>query len=217
MRFFRYALPATAVLFALAMVLGTSTRLLAEPRPPTFDTLESLVRRFFARPGDPKKPQLLTQSQVHNLLEELRGMHIQIPGRHQIVRTFPHDKEFFSRFVLSELAHDPAERFPDDPTFLFQRIDAMCTSHDSLRHFMRLVAEGKTFELKWIEKEPLFPPLEGLVTQDFLTEHGLLNADEMAPRRRNYTIDHLLELLRAANNPERVTANSPNSLDALGR
>ncbi|PQO42577.1 hypothetical protein [Blastopirellula marina] len=217
MRFLRYRLLAVTFSLVLTTVLGINARLSAEPRPPTFETLEDLVRQFFARAGDPQKPQLLTQSQVHNLLEELRGMHILIPGRHQIVRTFPHDKEFFSRFVLSELSHEPAEQFPQDPTFLFQRIDAMCTSHDSLRHFMRIAAEGKTFELEWTEKESLFPPLEDLVTEDFLKEYGLVNADEVGPRRRNYTIDHLLELLQTSYNPGRVTANSPSSLDALGR
>lgn len=214
MRLLRYRLLAVSFSLALMIVLGVDARLPAEPRPPTYETLEDLVRQFFARADDPQKPQLLTQSQVHNLLEELRGMHIQIPGRHQIVRTFPHDKEFFSRFVLSELSHEPAETFPKDPTFLLQRIDAMCTSHDSLRHFMRLAAEGKSFEPEWTQKGLLFPPLEALVTQDFLKEYGLINADEASPRRRNYTIDHLLEVLRASYNPEKVTANS---LDAFGR
>ncbi|PQO30447.1 hypothetical protein DTL21_24140 [Bremerella cremea] len=217
MRLFRFRSVAVVLSVVLAMVLGLSTRLNAAPQPPTFETLEDLIRQFFARTGNPQKPRLLTQSQVHDLLEELRGMHIQIPGRHQIVRSFPHDKEFFSRFVLSELSHEPAERFPKDPTYLFQRIDAMCTSHKSLRHFMQLAGEGKAFEQQWIEQERLFPPLDNLVTEDLLTEHGLLSPEQAVPRRRNYTIDHLLELLRSSYNPDRVTTNSPSSLNALGR
>lgn len=217
MRFLRYQLSAVLFALVLALTLGSGTHLLAERQRPTFETLENLVRQFFTRAGNPQKPQLITQSQVHNLLEELRGMHIQISGRHQIARTFPHDKEFFSRFVLSELAHDPADHFPADPTFLFQRIDAMCTSHTSLRHFMILAGKGKTFEADWVSREPLFPPLEGLVTQDLLEAHGLLNADQASPRRRNYTVDHLLEILRASYSSEQITASDTNSLDALGR
>lgn len=189
----------------------------AEPKPPSFETLEEMIREFFVQPGDRQKPQLVTQSQVHDLLEQLRGMHIQIPGRHQIVRSFPHDKEFFSRFVLSELAHDPSDRFPADPTFLFQRIDAMCTTHDSLRHFLRIAGEGRAFELEWIPQEPLFPPLESLATKDLIRKHQIESPDEAGPRRRNYTVDHLLEALRASYDPNRESASHPVSLNTLGR
>lgn len=189
----------------------------AEPRPPSFATLEDMIREFFVQPGDRQKPQLVTQSQVHDLLEQLRGMHIQIPGRHQIVRSFPHDKEFFSRFVLSELAHDPSDQFPADPTFLFQRIDAMCTTHESLRHFLRIAGEGRAFELEWIRQEALFPPLESLATEDVLRKHQIENADEAGPRRRNYTVEHLLEALRASYGPNRESASHPVLLNSLGR
>ncbi|RCS54267.1 hypothetical protein DTL42_03735 [Bremerella cremea] len=217
MRFLRFRSSTAALAIMLALTLGSITHVQAERQRPSSETLESLVRQFFARVGNPHKPQLITQSQVHNLLEELRGMHIQIPGRHQIVRTFPHDKEFFSRFVLSELSHDPTDHFPEDPTFLFQRIDAMCSSHASLRHFLILAGRGQAFEANWVPQEPLFPPLEGLVTQDLLKEHGLLDVAQASPRRRNYTVDHLLEILRTSYNPERITASGQDSLDALGR
>lgn len=194
-----------------------ATPALAEPKPPSFATLEDMIREFFVQPGDCQKPQLITQSQVHDLLEQLRGMHIQIPGRHQIVRSFPHDKEFFSRFVLSELAHEPTDRFPADPTFLFQRIDVMCTTHSSLRHFLRIAGEGRAFEIEWIPQEPLFPPLESLATEDLLRKHQIENANEAGPRRRNYTVEHLLEALRDSYNPNRESASYPVLLNTLGR
>ena len=197
------------------LLLATSVS--AEPKPPSFATLEEMIREFFVQPGDRQKPQLITQSQVHDLLEQLRGMHIQIPGRHQIVRSFPHDKEFFSRFVLSELAHEPSDRFPADPTFLFQRIDAMCTTHNSLRHFLRIAGEGRAFEVEWIPQDPLFPPLESLATKDVLRKHQIESADEVGPRRRNYTVEHLLEALRASYDPNRESASHPVLLNTLGR
>lgn len=189
----------------------------AEPIRPELPTLKRIVEQYFYNARDRQRPILLTQSQVLDLLESLRDMHIYIPGRNQIARSFPHDREFFSRFVLDELAQDPARAFPKDPTFMLQRIDAMCTSHDSIRQLERISGQGKSFEATWVSEDPLIPSLESARLKDMLKEYGVENAAEAKPRRRNYTIKHLLEELEIAYPPAIESTSFANSLDALGR
>ncbi|MBA2113861.1 hypothetical protein [Bremerella alba] len=189
----------------------------AEPVRPDFSTLEHLVEQYFYHARDRRKPILLTQSQVLDLMESLRGMHIYIPGRNQIARSFPHDREFFTRFVLEELSREPTPEFPDDPTFLLQRIDAMCTSHQSIRQLMRISGQGESFSSTWIPADALFPSLDKKQLEDLLEEHNVKNAAQASPRRRNYTIEHLLEALKSAYPPAAETATSTTSFDAAGR
>jgi len=189
----------------------------AEPIRPEFSTLERLVEQYFYHARSRSKPILLTQSQVHALMESLRGMRIYIPGRNQIARSFPHDREFFARFVLVEMAREPAIDFPEDPTFLLQRIDAMCSSHQSIRQLTRLAGRGECFASTWIPSDPLYPSLETLRLKDLLEDHGVENAAQASPRRRNYTIDHLLEALERAYAPAPKSATVTTSFDAAGR
>ncbi|PQO25121.1 hypothetical protein C5Y96_26855 [Blastopirellula marina] len=202
---------------ALGVWLACCASLFAEPIRPEFETLEQIVQQYFYHARPRHKPMLLTQSQVVALLESLQGMRIYIPGRTQIVRSFPHDREFFSRFVLEELAQEPAIEFPDDPTFLFQRIDAMCTSRQSIVQLTRLASQGKSFSATWISDAPLLPSLESRLLKDLLAEHGVENAAQAKPRRRNYTIEHLLEALESAYLPASETATTVTSFDAVGR
>jgi len=207
-----------AVIFsALTMGVAYGTVATAEPVRPEFSKLERLVEQYFYHARSRHKPILVTQSQVSALLESLRGMHIYIPGRSQIARSFPHDREFFARFVLEELARDPAPQFPEDPTFLFQRIDAMCNSRHAIRHLTRIAGQGKSFAASWIDEEPLFPSLESSQLQELLQQHGVENAAQASPRRRNYTIEHLLEALQATYEPAAESASVTTSLNAAGR
>lgn len=207
------------LLLGALVTLGVlTTPAAAEPLPPDFKTLESIVEQYFYNARSRNKPILLTQSKVYDLLEELRDMHIYIPGRTQIVRSFPHDKEFFTRFVLSKWQQEPSLNIPEDPTFLLQRVDAMCTSHETIRYLNRIAGRGQTFSPQWISQDELFPPLEELALQDVLEDLGVANAAEAKPRRRNYTIKHLLDALEAAYQPESVDAvSSASSFHALGR
>ena len=209
-----------AIMFLGAIIaLGTLTPPIeAEPLPPDFKSLKNIVEQYFYHARSRNKPILLTQSKVHDLLEELRGMHIYIPGRTQIVRSFPHDKEFFTRFALSQLQQEPSQRYPDDPTFLFQRIDAMCTSHETIRYLNRVAGRGRTFSECWTSEAELLPPPEELALEEMLEKLGVASQAEASPRRRNYTIKHLLEVLEQAYNPERVgSVTSASSFNALGR
>ncbi|MFN3149774.1 hypothetical protein [Bremerella sp.] len=206
------------VVLGALCVWGTCCEpLSAEPIRPEFPTLKRIVEQYFYNARDRQRPILLTQSQVLDLLESLRGMHIYIPGRNQIARSFPHDREFFTQFVLDELAQDPPQAFPQDPTFMLQRIDAMCTSHDSIFQLERISGQGKSFGATWVSEDPLIPSLESARLRDMLKEHGVENAAEAKPRRRNYTIKHLLEELEIAYPPTIESASFANSLDALGR
>lgn len=205
------------VLATLGVWLACCASLFAEPIRPEFETLEQLVQQYFYHARPRHKPMLLTQSQVVALLESLQRMRIYIPGRTQIVRSFPHDREFFSRFVLEQLAREPAVAFPDDPTFLFQRIDAMCTSRQSIVQLTRLAGQGETFAATWNSEDTLSPAVETLLLQDLLAEHGLENAAQAKPRRRNYTIEHLLEALESAYLPASEAATEVTSFDTVGR
>lgn len=207
----------SCLLIAIFFWLAVSSPTFAEPRSPDMATLENLIEQYFTHARNPSKPILLTQSKVRDLLESLKGVHIYIPGRNQIVRSFPHDKEFFSRFVLAELAQDPAMAFPEDPTFLFQRIDLMCTSHEGIRHLAKIAGNGESFSQSWVSKENLFPSLESARLQQLLEELGVENAAEPTSRRRNYTIEHLLEVLEEAYAPSLENATVTTSLDSLGR
>ena len=182
------------LVFTLWLVAASNA--LAEPQPPEFATLENLVQQYFYHPDRREKPLLLTQSQVHGLLEELRRMHIYIPRRQQIVRSFPHDQEFFTRFVLHELAREPALVFPPDPTPLFQRIDALCASHASIREFLRIASHGDAFSESWGSRASLFPPLDEQVRLELETAVALRETENGPLRRRNYTIEHLTEAIR---------------------
>lgn len=201
----------------LCLWVACCATLPAEPVRPEFPTLKRLVEQYFYHARTRHKPILLTQSQVLDLMESLQGMRIYISGRTQIVRSFPHDREFFARFVLDELAQDPALEFPEDPTFLLQRIDAMCGSHQSIRQLTRLADKGESFSTTWVPADPLFPSLESLRLQDTLKKHGVENAAQASPRRRNYTIEHLLEALESAYTPPTQSAGAMTSFDALGR
>lgn len=205
------------VLGTLCLWVTCCAALSAEPVRPEFSTLRDMVEQYFYHARARNKPILLTQSQVIGLMESLRGMHIHITGRSQIARSFPHDREFFTRFVLDELAQDPAPEFPDDPTFLFQRIDAMCTSHPSIRQLMRIAGQGEAFSRVWVPADPLFPSLETPRLEDLLEEHGVENAAQASPRRRNYTIEHLLDALENAYAPVSESATAATSFDASGR
>ncbi|QDU76103.1 hypothetical protein Pan97_31480 [Bremerella volcania] len=206
------------VVSALCIWVACCAAASAEPVQPEFSTLKRLVRQYFYNARTGNKPILLTQSQILDLMESLRGMHIYIPGRNQIARSFPHDREFFARFILDELAHEPACKFPDDPTFLLQRIDAMCTSHESIRQLMRLAGRGESLCPTWIPADPLFPSLESARLQDLLDEHGVENATQASPRRRNYTIEHLLDVLESVyNTPAAESTTAVTSFDTLGR
>lgn len=197
--------------------IAAASNALAEPQPPEFATLENLVQQYFFHPERHEKPLLLTQSQVHGLLEELRRMHIYIPRRQQIVRSFPHDQEFFTRFVLHELAREPALVFPPDPTPLFQRIDALCASHASIRKFLGVASHGEAFSESWGPRANLFPQLDEQVRLELEEAVASQETESRPPRRRNYTIEHLTEAIREVywQGPD-VTAAS-GSLDSLGR
>lgn len=206
------------VILGALCVWGTCcASLSAEPVRPDFPTLKRIVEQYFYHARDRHKPILLTRSQVLDLMESLRGMHIYIPGRNQIARSFPHDREFFTRFVFDELAQDPARSFPDDPAFLLQRIDAMCSSHESIRQLERISGKGESFLTDWTPASPIFPPLESLRLTDMLKEQEVENAAQAKPRRRNYTIEHLLEALESAYPPASESASFTNSFNALGR
>lgn len=190
----------------------------AEPQPPEFAALENLVRQyFFQAQRRQDKPLLLTQSQVQDLLEELRGMHIYIPRRHQIVRSFPHDQEFFTRFVLQELAQDPAMVFPPDPTPVFQRIDALCASHSTIRQFLGVAGRGEAFLESWGPRESLFPQLDEQARLELEEAAAFLGTEDGPPRRRNYTIEHLTEVLREVYAPSPEATAKSVSFDSLGR
>ena len=205
------------VLGALCAWAVLAGGLAAEPIRPEFSRLEQLVEQYFYNARSRNKPMLLTQSQVRALMQSLQGMRIYIPGRSQIVRSFPHDREFFTRFVLDELAREPALAFPDDPTFLLQRVDAMCSSHQSIRQLTRLSGKGETFSTKWVSDDPLIPSLETPLMQDILEKLHIENAAQASPRRRNYTIKHLLEALESAYHPAPDSGTVTTSLNALGR
>lgn len=208
---YRYVVGTLCIWFACCATL------LAEPVPPEFSTLTRLVEQYFYNARSRQKPILLTQSQVLDLMQSLQGMRIYIPGRTQIARSFPHDREFFTRFVLDELAQDPVRDFPEDPTFLLQRIDAMCNSHQSIRQLTRIADKGESFSPTWISADPLFPSLESLRLKDMLEKHEVENAAQAGPRRRNYTIDHLLKELENAYLPTSEPATSTTSFDTSGR
>ncbi|GAA4437318.1 hypothetical protein [Bremerella cremea] len=212
----RYCLVLTCLMLLTSVVSGVSP-VHADTPSPDFSTLEKLVQQYFLHARTRSTPILLTQSKVHDLLEELRGMRIYIPGRGQIVRSFPHDKEFFARFVLSELSQEPARSYPEDPTFLLQRIDAMCSSYDTIRHLNRIAGRGEAFSEDWMGTDAMFPQIEDAALEDILDDLGVRSAADAKPRRRNYTIDHLLEVLKTAYEPATPPATKTVSLDALGR
>lgn len=202
----------------LCLWVGMASGVRAEPQPPEFAALETLVQQYFFQAQHRQdKPLLLTQSQVRDLLEELRGMHIYIPRRHQIVRSFPHDQEFFTRFVLQELAQDPAIVFPADPTPLFQRIDALCASHDSIRQFLRVAGQGEAFLESWGPRADLFPQLDEQVRLELEEAAEFLGTKDGPPRRRNYTIEHLTDVLREVYNPSPESTANSGSFHSLGR
>ncbi len=189
----------------------------AEPIRPEFSRLEQLVEQYFYNARSRNKPMMLTQSQVRALMQSLQGMRIYIPGRSQIVRSFPHDREFFTRFVLDELSREPALAFPEDPTFLLQRIDAMCTSQQSIRQLTRLSGKGETFSATWVSDDPLLPALESARMNDILQRLHVDSAAQASTRRRNYTIKHLLEALESAYHPAPDDSTVTTSLNAVGR
>lgn len=180
----------------LLLMMLSSSRATAQTTSPDLETLESLVQQYFAATPSTERPILLTQSQVCALIEELRKLKIHVPRRNQIIRSFPHDQEFFSRFIRQALAQDPTPSFPEDPTDILQRIDLMCISHETLRHFLLLAGRGLAFQPNWMQSGCLFPPLEDATTQELLGQIDEKLADQQQPRRRNYTIEHLTEILR---------------------